>query len=54
MNPQVLTSTKSVASPSATKFQPSAVNRPASSSESTSLREQPRETIDTRGLAVTL
>ena len=54
IKPQVFIKTRSVASPSETKFQPSADNLPANSSESTSFREQPRETIETRGLAVTL
>ena len=42
--PQVLTTATSASAASSTRSQPSACNRPASSSESTSLRVQPRVT----------
>ena len=46
-NPQVLTSTVSAAAGSSTSRNPSAASRPASSSESTSLRAQPSVTTAT-------
>src|SRR6516162_9733682 len=59
MKPQVLTSTTSASSPSSRSVQPPADRRAASSSESTSLRAQPRVTrltvreLDTpRGYAI--
>jgi hypothetical protein len=48
MNPQVLTTATSASAASSTNSQPPALNRPASSSESTSLRVQPSVTRATR------
>ena len=47
IKPQVFTSATSAFSTSSTRIQPSAANRPANSSESTSLRAQPRVTTAT-------
>jgi hypothetical protein len=47
INPHVLTSATSADSTSLTKIQPSAANRPASSSESTSFLEHPKVTTAT-------
>ena len=47
IKPHVLTSATSACSTSSTNVQPSAANRPANSSESTSLRAQPRVTTAT-------
>src|SRR6056297_3211982 len=52
MNPQVFTRTASASSASATSVQPSPARRPASSSESTSLRAHPKVTIATRRCCV--
>jgi hypothetical protein len=46
-NPQVLTTTVSASAASDTSVNPSAASRPASSSESTSFRAQPRVTSAT-------
>ena len=46
-NPQVLTSATSASAASSTRVQPCADSRPASSSESTSLRVHPRVTSAT-------
>src|SRR2546430_4958882 len=50
-NPEVLPSTPSASEPSVVTCQPSAASRAASSSESTSLRAQPRVSRATRRLA---
>src|SRR5699024_8664527 len=47
MNPQVLTTVTSAGASPSTSSQPSADRRPASSSESTSLRAQPKVTSET-------
>ena len=47
MKPQVFTRATSADSTSSTRVQPSAANRPANSSESTSLREHPKVTTAT-------
>ena len=47
IKPQVFTTATSASSTSLTRVQPSAAKRPASSSESTSLRAQPMVTIAT-------
>ena len=47
INPHVLTNATSAFSTSSTRIQPSAAKRPANSSESTSLRAQPRVTTAT-------
>src|SRR3981081_3228499 len=49
-NPQVFTTTTSDSSGSVASSQPPAASRPASSSESTSLRAQPRVSSETRRL----
>ncbi len=49
MKPHVFTTTASACSASDTSTMPSDANRPASSSESTSLRAQPRVMTATRG-----
>ncbi len=46
-NPHVLTTATSASAASSTRVQPSAARRPASSSESTSLRVHPRVTSAT-------
>ena len=53
-NPHVLTTATSASSASSTSSQPSAARRPASSSESTSLRVHPRVTRATLRCSVEL